>query len=76
MRKLLTSLISGIAATLVCGVASADDLNIAVKTETSGIDPHWQTLIVNIQIDRHFLRSYTCEREKVLALMQGLAGGI
>ena len=54
MRKLLTGLVSGVAAAMLWGAASADDLDIAVKTETSGIDPHWQTLIVNIQIDRHF----------------------
>ena len=54
MNKLLTGLVSGVAATMLWGAASADDLTLAVKTETSGIDPHWQTLIVNIQIDRHF----------------------
>ena len=49
MRKLLTGLVSGVAAAMLWGAASADELKIAVKTETSGIDPHWQTLIVTFR---------------------------
>ena len=54
MKRLLAGLVSGVVAATLWGAASADDLTMVVKTETSSIDPHWQTLIVNIQIDRHF----------------------
>ena len=72
MKKLFTGLASGVAAAMLWGAASADEIKLAVKTETSGIDPHWQTLIVNIQIDRHFF-DHLIEFGNNMELVPGLA---
>jgi len=72
MRQVLTGLVSGVAAAMLWSTASADELNMAVKTETSSMDPHWQTLIVNIQIDRHIF-DHLIEFGNNMELSPGLA---
>ena len=37
-----------LAAGVMSSAAWSEELRIGIKTETSSIDPHWQTLIVNI----------------------------
>jgi len=72
MKRLLTGLLSGVAAVMLWSAASAEELTIAVKTETSSMDPHWQTLIVNIQIDRHIFE-HLIEFGDNMELSPGLA---
>ena len=52
--KIRLAIATLLAAATISNAAWSEELRIGIKTETSSIDPHWQTLIVNIQIDRHF----------------------
>ena len=72
MKNLRIGLVSGVAAAMFWGAALADEITMAVKTETSSIDPHWQTLIVNIQIDRHIF-DHLIEFGDNMELSPGLA---
>lgn len=50
MKRLQLTLLAATAATLIIGPALADDLTIAVRSETDSVDPHWGTSPQNNQI--------------------------
>ena len=50
MKSLQLTLLAATAATLIIGPAFADDLTIAVRSETDSVDPHWGTSPQNNQI--------------------------
>jgi peptide/nickel transport system substrate-binding protein len=70
--KIRLAIATLLAAATISGAAWSEELRIGVKTETSSIDPHWQTLIVNIQIDRHFF-DHLLEVGDRMELKPGLA---
>ena len=70
--KARPAIVALLAAAAMSSAAWSEELRIGIKTETSSIDPHWQTLIVNIQIDRHFF-DHLIEVGDSMELKPGLA---
>ena len=70
--KARLAIVALLATAAISSAAWSEELRIGIKTETSSIDPHWQTLIVNIQIDRHFF-DHLIEVGDSMELKPGLA---
>ena len=72
MNKTMTIVTGAIVGAFMASGAWADELKIGLKSETSSMDPHWQTLIVNIQISRHIF-DHLIDSGDSMELKPGLA---
>ena len=72
MNKTMTIVTGAIVGAFMASGAWAEEIKIGLKSETSSMDPHWQTLIVNIQISRHIF-DHLIDSGDSMELKPGLA---
>jgi peptide/nickel transport system substrate-binding protein len=72
MRMRSLGWLLGLAATLVVGSASAADLRIGLSTEHDSLDPHFNSTLINAQIERHMF-DHLVRRTPTLKLEPELA---